>query len=55
LDIQGSAVDNELAKIIYRYQKEGKPQAPLSVANVSKAIDEVLEEVKVDEVKVEEV
>jgi hypothetical protein len=43
-------VNNELAKIIYRYQKEGKPQAPLSVAKISKAIDEVLEEVKVEEV-----
>ena len=50
VNINGSAVDNELAKIVMRYVKEGKPQ------NVFSAIPPaaVLEEVKVEEVKLEE-
>lgn len=53
-DIQGATLDNELAKIVMRYQKEGKPQvvahpAP-AVHNASKIIEEVVEEVKLEQV-----
>ena len=59
VDINGAGVDNELAKIVMRYGKEGKPQNILGVVSssicnlVNQKIDE-LEEVKVEDVKIEE-
>lgn len=50
VNINGSTVDNELAKIVMRYGKEGKPQNIFGVLPTSV----VLEEVKVEDVKLEE-
>lgn len=54
-----SALENELAKIVMRYGKEGKPQTAPFVPSVSQVemkdiIEAQLEEVKIEDVKLEE-
>jgi hypothetical protein len=50
-DIQGSSLENELAKIVLRYTKEGKPYvAPQPIINEHEHLDIILEQV-LEEVK----
>ena len=54
VDINGSGVDNELAKIVMRYGKEGKPQTILAPVKEVLHHSLIEEEVKIEEVKLEE-